>query len=677
MKQLPKRNNRIRIFESSIEKLGRILSSKWKIKIIFRHNDCRTDGSTIYLPVLPDNASQDLMDAMQGHLDHETAHVIFTDFSALKKIKRSDKKLFTVANALEDPRIEKKMINTWRGAGVNLRRSLEWSLQKMKDEREITDPQTGKVKKVKPWESLSDFGKVVYTATVFAQVKFDRDHWFLTEIVDKQIADKIFSVEDILRSAVDAKDTHEVVDLSVEFMKRMNEEEEKEEFVDANDLPDDAKFVPLQAPQDASMFKKSEDNKNSNTFELAFADEEEQKDEELMKKSLKVPNQQQPGGIGNEDEETDEEETGSTQSSGVKDSLSSSDKEAKKSAAQQLDMNPSQEDLDRDAVLHAMEGMLKDAAMREFKGTDSYLVYTTEGDKVEIIQDGDKMTYKTFMTEANSMVSVMKRKMSRSLLSTNVSRWEGDKLRGKINPRALFRVPIGTSKRVFREKVVSEDFDTAVQIMVDHSGSMQGAKLDLAAKTSIILGEICNQLNIPFSVIGFSTGDPYLASNRYQAANSSERETYKRWGNLWIGLYKEFDDLWASSNHKLINMVRNAQMNTYDGEALRYGALRLMNRTEKRKILFWLNDGQPEPNSCDDHMAHIEYAKACGQEVEKMVELLAIGVMTDAVKNFYSNYVVVNSIQDLPSVCLSNLDALLRKGKKLTPQRPINVRISR
>jgi cobalamin biosynthesis protein CobT len=194
---------------------------------------------------------------------------------------------------------------------------------------------------------------------------------------------------------------------------------------------------------------------------------------------------------------------------------------------------------------------------------------------------------------------------------------------------------------------------------------MEGHKLDLAAKTSIILGEILSQLGIPFAVNGFSTRDGHMGGSRSSRASDLERKTYTRWGDLWIGDYKGFDESWANSSHRLINMRRNAKYNTYDGESLRYGAQVLLARPEKRKILFWLNDGEPYPNAGDDFRAHERYAKDCATEVEKLVELFAIGVNTDAVKRFYKNYVVVNRLEDLPTVCLGELDALLRQGKTL------------
>lgn len=611
-----RRNRKVRIFESSIEKLGRILSQKWKIKVVFKAGECKTTGNIIYLPVLPDNAPQDLMDAMNGYLDHEAAHVIFTDFTAVEKVKRN-RKLFTVINALEDPRIERKMADVWRGSAVNLRHAREWSLRQMSEEHEQEDPITKQKIKVKSWDNLSDFGKVLIAASVYASVNFDDNYWFITEVVPPDVMAKVKQCEDLLREALAADNTAAVVTSSKEFMKRLQEEEEIIPEIDPEDIPDDAVVIPPgqgMSPQEQTLMKKRPRDPNAPpVVQMEYADEEGTEEKPVR------------------------------------------------------NYNPSAEELENDANISSTSEMLKEAAALNFDGQDSYLIHTTEGDKFEVIKDGDRVAYKDFMLEARGMVSVMKRKMSRSLLSSNVSRWESDKTRGKINPRAIFRVSLGTSKRVFRQKVEAEDFDTAIQIMVDHSGSMSGDKLEIAAKTAIIIGEIANQLSIPFSVMGFSTGNGTSASTRYSKASPAEQKAYARWGDQWIGVYKEFDESWAHHSHKLINMVKNQRHNTYDGESLRFAAQRLLGRKEKRKILFWLNDGEPCPNGVDNDKAHTEYAKLCAQEVERHVELLAVGICTDAVKQFYSNYIVVNSINDLPTLCLGQLDDLLRKGKRLVP----------
>jgi hypothetical protein len=277
----PARSRRIRIFESSIEKLGRILAKKWKVKVVFKHGECKTNGNVIYLPVLPDNASQELMDAMQGHLDHETAHVVFTNFEDLQKIKRKDKKVFTLTNGLEDPRIEKRFGDLWGGARVNLRKSMEWTLGKMSQPQEIPDPADPSKKIMqRPWDGLSDFGKLVIGATVYAQTGFNQQHWFMTQVVDADVVKKVMQCDDLIRQAVAAEATKDVVELAKNIMQRLNEAEEPVDYVDPADIKDDDILLPPQSPQDATMRKKQPRQQpqpgKPNVYQLEDSDDEDE-----------------------------------------------------------------------------------------------------------------------------------------------------------------------------------------------------------------------------------------------------------------------------------------------------------------------------------------------------------------------------------------------------------------
>lgn len=607
-----RQNRLIRIFETSIEKLARILSHKWKVKVIFRHGECKTDGKTIYLPVLPDDANVDLMKATQGYLDHETAHVVFTDFAVYQKLSRKPK-LLTIVNALEDTSIERRWVQMWRGAIVNLRHCNEWSRKKIAEEKEVEDENGNKTMK-RMWDELSGLGKFIQAALCYAGNDFDENHWFLRDVVEPEILQRVKQCDSLLRSGRQTDATGDLVPIAEEILDILQEVEEEVPEIDPGDIPDDAIVLPPgSGPSIQQQVMQKHDPNAPSVYQVDCGDGED---------------------VSGEDQQQDD-----------------------------CDFNPSSEELDKDEELTSIPNMLKDAAGRSLTDEDRYLVYTTEGDEIEKISDGNRQEYKIFMQEANRMVSVMKRKMARSLLSTNISRWEGDKLRGKINPRVIHRVAMGTSKRVFRQKVESEAFDTCVAMMVDHSGSMAGYQLDLAAKTAIVFGEILHQLNIPFSVMGFSTGCGSVAHQRRHNASGEEQRLYSRWGNLWIGQYKSFDDSWPNSNHRLINMRHHCKMNTYDGETLRYGAQVLLNRPEKRKILFWLNDGMPCPNGVDDSQAHIQYAHDAATEVERLVELFAIGINTSAVKDFYTNCVAIHDVNDIPSTAFRELDELIRMGK--------------
>lgn len=600
------RNKQIRIFESSIERLGRILSKKWKIKVVFKHNECKTNGSTIYLPVLPDNADKSLLDAMQGHLDHEASHVVNSDFSVIQNYVDKVKTL-TILNAMEDPRIENKWINVYPGSRINLSRANEWAYNKIAEVKENPDGT-----KTRPWDNLTDLGKLLHTSITLVQ--YGEDHWFIKNVVEPEILDKVKTLSlDLFKQAKDLDSTVDLLPLTKELMKRLQEEDQEED-----------------QSQDQSQDQGESEEEQGSPLNCEEAESNPQ-DEILHKKS--------------------------NSTSGNENTIN------KKVTSKPNNWNPSNEELEKDKEILDRSEALKEAAKNTVSEEDKYLIYTTEGDKIEAISDGDRIQYKRFMQEAVRLIAPLKRRMSRSLLSTNTSRWESDKLRGKINTRRLYQVVTGTSKRVFRQKVESEDFDTAVLLMIDHSGSMSGDSLDLAAKTSIILGELFNQLSIPFAVYGFSTETSTVAVIRKKETSAREQDLYSRWGNMWIGQYKDFEDSWHNAGHKMVRMQHNEKINTYDGETLKLAANMLMARKEKRKILFWLNDGSPCPNSGDNQEAHTKYARDCAKEVANLVELIPLGIRCD-ISDIYKNAIQIDKIEDLPKTCLLKLDALLRQGKE-------------
>jgi cobaltochelatase CobT len=108
-------------------------------------------------------------------------------------------------------------------------------------------------------------------------------------------------------------------------------------------------------------------------------------------------------------------------------------------------------------------------------------------------------------------------------------------------------------------------------------------------------------------------------------------------------------------------MSRNSRYNTYDGEALRIAAQRILRRPEKRKILFWMGDGWPCANCTQFNHIHTAYLKTIAQQVERQIEVFAMGINADF-SEFFTNAAQVTSVRDLPKIAVTELDRLLRKG---------------
>jgi len=636
------RNKRIQIAETTIERLGRILSEHWDIKVVFQANRCETSGKVIYLPSISDNADDEFLQAMQGHLDHEAGHVTGTDFRVMKQFAGKPK-LLTIWNALEDPRQERLWCQKYPGARLNLSRSSEWSYKRVAELHEEVDPVTGDKKQVRDWDQLSDLGKLLYAGSVYCDNDFNDNHWFIKEVVPADIMTIVKDkLEDLFRAAVAAPDSMAVVPLAEEIMTRLQEVEPPEpEKIDPADIPDNAVVVPPQAmpsPQQQVMQKQGEPDPDAPPVVVAS-----------------------PGHNADPDDD-DTGQPGQEQSAADDDAEDDDGEEIPSEEPRNFD--PSKDQLAKDAEITDRKKQIRSASQRLIKtNTDSYLVFTTAGDQVEKITPGNRAEFGKFLQETAAMVSPMRRQLVRVLTARKQSSWEGGKERGKIDKRRLYRVPLGTSKKVFKQQTLGEELDAAVLIAVDHSDSMNNSKLQLAARMSSVLGQTLDPLGVPFSILGWSTGSSDVADGRKNKATEDERECYTRWGNLWTGVYKGFNETWTNAGPKVLEMPRHSQHNTYDGESVRMFAQMLMARPEKRKILFIFNDGEPCPNWGDDRQAHINYAHDCAKAVEAMVQTVVFGVMTDAVKDIYANTVVVHNLNDLPKVAMTQLMSILLDGK--------------
>ena len=96
-----------RIFETSLEKIGRIIARQYNINVVFEGTGASTDGKTIKLPSTKD-LSDELMLDLNGFLDHEVAHCKYTEFETMKRTVNDFHR--QLLNACEDVRIEREII---------------------------------------------------------------------------------------------------------------------------------------------------------------------------------------------------------------------------------------------------------------------------------------------------------------------------------------------------------------------------------------------------------------------------------------------------------------------------------------------------------------------------------------------------------------------------------------
>ena len=101
-------------------------------------------------------------------------------------------------------------------------------------------------------------------------------------------------------------------------------------------------------------------------------------------------------------------------------------------------------------------------------------------------------------------------------------------------------------------------------------------------------------------------------------------------------------------------------MQNVDGEALHWAGKRLATRPESRKLVIALSDGAPE---CGEYKSVMkEHLKNAVSDLKKArIGCIGVGIQSDSVENYYEDYVVFNSLADMPKGFLTKLKSVLQK----------------
>lgn len=567
---------KIRLVESAVERTARLLSQQFGIRVVWQHGECKTNGKIIYLPTLPDDAPDELLAAVHGYLDHETAHILFTDFESIKNSANvPNESQMHCINVIEDFRIERKLGSIFPGSPLNLRAARDWLM-----------PQISK-----NWNNVEPFYRVCVAVGDVMNYGHDTDLW--KESVDDVTKDLVKECLDAIGPLEDLQSTADCMAAGFRMW----------------DVLKDLAPPPKPAQKQVQSATGSGKGKGKSSAQASSA--------------------------------------GSKQSS----------KQENKDSSQPAS---SMEDLGK---------LLSDAAKANCKGNrgythdqdsdKTYLVFTTSGDTIEPVPDSRSpigpRRLQRFRDETVGIANTVRTKLVNSLRSKTHRRWVGNKEEGKINSRQLFKAVLNIDDKVYKQLSDKVHLNTAVMLAIDHSASMDGQKIDLAARSAILIGDALNALKVPFAVYGYSTSGP-------GEKPPTDQKIFARWSKLWIGYYRDFDQPWERGAEKLIEAKLNIQHNTLDSESVKHGIQRLLQRKEKRKILFVFNDGMPFPGHghigrCQQHLKDVVASAAASG-----IEIVAFGIEDDNVKNYYPNYVVLNDVHDLISEPLKLLDAMLRKG---------------
>jgi cobaltochelatase CobT len=278
--------------------------------------------------------------------------------------------------------------------------------------------------------------------------------------------------------------------------------------------------------------------------------------------------------------------------------------------------------------------------------TEAYAVYTREYDRIVEAEKLDTVL------GAPSAADRMATKDSWDLFYNSLQVWRT-------------RVDLAALEMAERVRRVARDLpDTAIAILVDHSGSMKGQRILLAAAATDISYDFLVQLGCTVEVLGFTTVSWRGGRPREAWLRRGRRLVPGRLCELLHIVYRKAGDRVAAS---LAPMLRSGLLKeNVDGEALLWAASRLRALPQRRKLLLIISDGAPVDDatlSANDLGYLDRHLIAVINEIEASedVELAALGVGYD-VGRYYAQAATVQTPEDLGLVMLNLLERQLTRA---------------
>lgn len=663
-------NRQIEIFRAALLKATAVLAqSGVDVTQIGTDAYCQWNDRThklerINIPMIPDNSSPEFLSAIQGFIDHEVAHALFTSAAELTNANRDnggDKTATLMGNLVEDTRIEREMKARYAGSEKNIDQlvshlSSEWrpALDKAHaagDKRKFaTSAFVPFLRGLAGDAACSKLSAEYGLATTFDDL--------LTKMPDLSARLKAVTT------------TEQAYALGRAIVKAMQEPPASKEDPKPKENP----------PPQSGESKPDEKDKDEGEDKAPSSGGSEKADDTDQDNQSDGEGQ---GGAG-EDEGENGEGEGSDPTPGAAEDESSDEPPTKPGIGSTQDV-----DLNKLKDTSQQMGDAITARLNEFNPKGKVFQLTFDYDVVEPLEKIVAVPPETDVAKLDAEVAsdtnAMAKHLQRVLVARAQSVMIGGFRRGRINSPALHRHASGDD-RLFRRRQEAVTKAVAVTLLIDNSGSMSGTKTQMAMKAAYALCGTLTKLGIEHEALGFTTptanGNPArikkidtgtmqarISRGVYEVVKALKIATNTiRKEPVVMPIYKAFDEKFNPSTkrrmaHFLANNGCGLLSGNDDATAVLVAGRRLKARPEPRKVLIVLSDGQP---ACglDQRALQSSLISNIKDLSKDGVEVFGIGIMDQSVKNYYENYVVLQDAGKLVETVMKKLtDFLVRGGK--------------
>lgn len=226
--------------------------------------------------------------------------------------------------------------------------------------------------------------------------------------------------------------------------------------------------------------------------------------------------------------------------------------------------------------------------------------------------------------------------------------------KGYLDEREVWRVAAFGDEDVMKRQVRQEADSVACAVSWDESYSMDsGGRIEAVRLLAYAWNEALANLGIPTFLHGWTSKGGIYNKDVYRQEGIQHR------------IYKDFDDD-PRSDKTLRRLYKIASGGgTPTGEGLAFAAERLGRRREKRRVLFFMTDGEPSMMTNGPSEVHYQYILRTLERCEQAgIEVVGIGIAAD-LDHFFPRWIRVNHARDLQRVAGDALLRVLREGKIL------------
>lgn len=660
-------------FQRSVEVVTQAISQK-KIPVSFMGTEAFTQynegvPSRIVLPVVTETTSQEAKKNIQGYLDHEAAHVLYSDGTELETCHKRIVSKFGrevgqaclhVVNRFEDARIEKLLGQRYKGCAENLDELLE----------SLTNQSLQDIKKMPADDSE------LIQRNCYALLDFLYPRYLRGSLKAKQL---IFDNEELFKEAI--KEAEEgKKGLLNRALTSANSVAEM--FAILEKLLDDSGVAPLKMSDLMGDDNESETQgaKTDSLEEMLLGDSQEDSDAENQENEEKGEDKKDEGEKENEKNQGSEkddkslgkdskEEKGEGEDEAEKEEKDCKEEEIKKALCELAQAKNISEMLKKEISDKLRKEVEEDIgkAYRPFT-TDYDVIEPYDAKTVEEFANRYYESLDKFVNSAKRYAPVVQKQLERYMNAKSASLWEYGHRSGRLYGAGLSRLMTG-DERIFRKRVISTSKDVAVSLLVDMSGSMSGSRIANACKSAYVFGKALSAMGINSEILGFTTQiiTPKLQSliREHLLSVPSNKFAY-RIEPLLMPVIKSFEEKFTTQTVQSLFYTSyecDQMRNNVDGEAVYIASRRLLAQPQKRKILFVFSDGAPAFDTVPSYLPvedkHLK--KAIKDCTEAGIEIFGLGIECWRVEDFYEHCVVINDIEELGDKLLSELKKFLFK----------------